>query len=155
MAKRKKTSTKAHFLTALTVTRSAIEAKKLVYVLTANKKISYSKGKSRIVYIGTTTKGLKRVASSAAAKAVSILTMKGINKLSAYILTYKGVHGLSNTHKHLERAAITVFKLQYGDIPLANKQGVDILSAHKEFKYFDPKNVLKKLNKFEELNEKE
>jgi|GEM_PF-3276305 len=149
---KKRKAPKAHAVPALVVTRSAIETKKLVYVLVANKKVSYSKGKSSIVYIGTTTKGLKRVAASAAYRALSVLKQKGIRQLSAYILTYRGIPGLKDTHKHLERAALGIFNFQYGDKPLANKQGVDFWQANKAFTFFKPRTLLKKLQRFEELD---
>ena len=149
---KKRKAPKAHAVPALVVTRSAIGTKKLVYVLVANKKVSYPQGKSSIVYIGTTTKGLARVAASAAYRALSVLRQKGIKQLSAYILTYKGIPGLKDTHKHLERAALAIFKLNYGHIPSANKQGGSIWHAQKSFKYFRHSIILKKLRQFEELD---
>jgi|APFre7841882654_1041346.scaffolds.fasta_scaffold13459_4 hypothetical protein len=149
---KKRKAPKAHTVPALVVTRSAIETKKLVYVLVANKQVSYPQGKSSIIYIGTTKEGLRRVAASAAYKALSVLKHKGIKTLSAYILTYKGIPGLKDTHKHLERAALAIFKLKYGDIPLANKQGGNIWHAHKSVNFFGQRTLLKKLQRFEELN---
>jgi hypothetical protein len=49
--------------------RVVIGNQKLVYVLIADKRIKYPRGKSRIVNIGTTKKGVARIAHSTAAKA--------------------------------------------------------------------------------------
>ncbi len=52
---------------AIEVTRLAIGNQRLVYILIANKEFAYPHGrKSAIAYIGTTTKGVERVAGSAA-----------------------------------------------------------------------------------------
>jgi hypothetical protein len=150
---RRKCTPKAHPIPALVVTRSAIETKQLVYVLVADKKVRYPNGRSNIVYIGTTKKGLARVASSAAFRAVSILKTQGIKKLSAYILTYQGISGLQDMHKHLERAALVVFFLEYGGKPLANKQGTNIWSASKEFRFFNPRTLLKRLQQLGNLKQ--
>ena len=66
----KKLTVKLQKVHALEVTRIAIGNMKLVYVLIADKKLAYSHGKkSAIAYIGTTQKGVARVAESAAAHA--------------------------------------------------------------------------------------
>ncbi|MBI5290896.1 MAG: hypothetical protein HY872_03355 [Chloroflexi bacterium] len=142
---------KLHAVPALVVTRTAIESKQLVYVLVADKEVRYTSGKSKIVYIGTTKRGLARVASSTAYQASAILKRQGIRKLSAYILTYQGVRGLKDMHKKLEKAALAMFKFKYGDKPLANKQGADILRNPNLFRYFHPNALLKRLDQFEEF----
>jgi hypothetical protein len=57
---------------AIEVTRIAIGNQKLVYALIANKKFRHPYGKSSIAYIGTTKKGIHRVASSVAYRAEDI-----------------------------------------------------------------------------------
>ncbi len=61
MAKHLKVSLKRFH--AIEVTRIAIGNQKLVYVLIANRKFHYTNGKSSVAYIGTTKKGIRRVAS--------------------------------------------------------------------------------------------
>jgi hypothetical protein len=73
---------------AIEFTRIAIGSPKLVYILIADKKLSYSHGlKSAIAYIGTTKKGVVRVAASAAYWAEDILSEHGIKKVIARIVT--------------------------------------------------------------------
>jgi hypothetical protein len=48
------------------VTRVAARHVKLVYVIVADKRLKYPRGRSGIVYIGTTRNGFSRVAQSAA-----------------------------------------------------------------------------------------
>ena len=45
----------------LRITRINLTSERLVYVLVANKQFSYTHGKSLIVYIATTRKGIKRI----------------------------------------------------------------------------------------------
>lgn len=54
---------------AMRVTRVSIRGERLCYVIVADKRQRYKKGRSGIVYIGTTTKGVGRLASSAANRA--------------------------------------------------------------------------------------
>lgn len=54
---------------ALRATRVTVGKMKLVYLLIADKRLKYKNGKSRIVYIGTTKKGVARIAQSAASRA--------------------------------------------------------------------------------------
>lgn len=66
---------------AITISRTATKATELVYVAVANKKNSYSRGKSKIVYIGQTKNGAERIAASAAAKAGDMLGLHGVTDL--------------------------------------------------------------------------
>lgn len=61
---------------AIIIDRGAFQDSKLVYIACANKKFRYPWGRSHIGYIGTTKKGAKRVASSAAFKGESLLSEK-------------------------------------------------------------------------------
>jgi len=80
----------------LRITRINLTSERLVYVLVANKQFSYTHGKSLIVYIGTTRKGIKRIAESAAHHADDILGRHGITEVSARVITFKG-------RKHVKR----------------------------------------------------
>jgi hypothetical protein len=94
----------------------------VVYVVIANKQHSYKLGKSRIVYIGKTKKGAKRVATSASERATAILTSHGMKQLQIYLVTTKNVLGVNVINK-LERALLMVFREKYGTIPIGNKAG--------------------------------
>lgn len=106
----------------LTIHRTAFRDNKLVYIARANKKIRYPWGQSRIAYIGTTKKGARRVASSAAWKGELLLYTYGIKYLEFYIITSGKVPGVE-TWRKLERALLIRFKEKYGNIPEANKTG--------------------------------
>ncbi len=49
----------------ITVDIAATKVKRLVYLLVANRPIKYGKDYSRIVYVGTTGHGIRRIAYSA------------------------------------------------------------------------------------------
>ena len=119
---------------ALEVTRVSIGAKKLVYVLVANRKLKYRWERSNIVYIGTTKRGVSRVASSAASKAESILGHYGVKTCSARIITCSPRRAVKSWLK-LERALLLVFRELYGDIPKLNTLGAKIKEKD-EFVYF-------------------
>src|ERR1700722_1038813 len=74
----------------LRITRINLTSERLVYVLVANKQFSYTHGKSLIVYIATTRKGIKRIAESAAHHADDILGRHGITEVSARVIACKG-----------------------------------------------------------------
>jgi hypothetical protein len=119
---------------ALEVTRIAVGGHKLVYVLTANKKFPYLNGKSCVAYIGTTKKGIQRVASSAASHAEDILAQYGVKRITARIITCKARPNVKTWVK-LERALLLVFREMYGEVPSFNKQGHKIKETD-EFEYF-------------------
>jgi predicted GIY-YIG superfamily endonuclease len=112
--------------------RAAFRNDKLVYVACANKKIrypvrqkrriAYMREKSRIVYIGTTRKGARRIASTAAAKGEELLYDYGMKALVFYVVTCTRRRGVESWRK-LERALIIRFRELYGDIPKGNKSG--------------------------------
>jgi hypothetical protein len=107
---------------AITITRIAISAEKLVYVAVANKSVKYHNGKSRVVYIGTTASGADRIASSAAAKARELLEYHGIKLLDFFVVTCTPRRKVQ-TWKKLESGLILTFRAMYGDPPLANTHG--------------------------------
>ncbi|MGD0168715.1 MAG: hypothetical protein ABSE54_03220 [Smithella sp.] len=108
---------------SIIIHRTAVHNDKLVYIARANKKIKYpSHEKSRIVYIGTTKKGAKRIASSAALRGEQLLYEYGIKHLEFNIVTCTGRTGVE-TWKKLERALIIRFRERFGIPPKANKSG--------------------------------
>ena len=119
---------------ALLATRVTIRAKKLVYVLVCDKRFRYETGRSRIAYIGTTKRGVKRVASSMAVKVDEILTYRGVRKVHARIITCTPRQGIE-TWRKLERALLLVFREAYGEPPMWNVHGKR-MKERDEFRYF-------------------
>jgi hypothetical protein len=72
---------------AVTITRTALYADRLVYIAVANKRIRYNHDKSCIVYIGTTKNGVFRIAESGAWKATELLNEHGVKQLDFHIVT--------------------------------------------------------------------
>ena len=80
--------TKNHQEPAITISRAALGAEELVYFATANRMQRYQNGRrSHIVYIGTARRGVRRIASSAAWKAETLLSHHGLRDLEFYIVT--------------------------------------------------------------------
>lgn len=119
---------------AMEATRVSIGKLKLVYILVAEKKLKYSKGKSRIAYIGTTKKGTARIAQSVAARAEDILGLWGVRSFHARVVTCKPRKNVKTWHQ-LERALLLKFKELFGEVPVCNTQGKNMRRA-KEFNYF-------------------
>jgi hypothetical protein len=95
----------------------------LVYVLTTNRPLKYRYGRSTIAYIGTTKRGLKRIAESVADRSERILKNHGITTLTAHLLTTRGRRG-ARVWQKLERALIISFRERYGETPRYNKHGI-------------------------------
>jgi hypothetical protein len=119
---------------ALRANRVFVGNDKLVYVLLADKRLSYQKGKSRIVYIGTTKNGGYRVAESVAAQSARILDMHGVRSFHARVVTCQPRQNVKTWHK-LERALLLEFKRRFGEVPKCNSHGRAMVETD-EFKYF-------------------
>lgn len=136
----------------MTLGRRALGADRLVYVPAANKPVKYPRGRSRIVYIGTTKRGVRRVASSVASRAEGLLGRPGLRTVDAHLLTYSGRPGAQKLWAKLERAMLFIFQYEYGDIPLMNKVGRNIWPG-KEFKYFSRRALRKRIREFDEAHD--
>jgi hypothetical protein len=119
---------------ALTVSRVAIPEAKLVYVLVANKKLKYPFGRSAIAYVGTTKKGLTRIAQSAAKRAEKIVSLHGVRSVSARVVTCARRQNVNSWLK-LERAVLLSFRERYGAVPYCNSHGKKMVELD-EFEYF-------------------
>lgn len=108
---------------AMKVNRISINDLKLVYVICANKKVRYPKGRTPVVYIGTTRNGIARVAASAAFRSEDILLLPGVNSFEVRIVTCSVRQGV-RTWRKLERAFLLLFKDKYGSVPYCNTAGV-------------------------------
>jgi len=107
---------------ALRATRVTIGKEKLVYVLVADKRLRYPKGKSRIAYIGTTKKGVARIAQSVAVRGEKILKLNGVRTFHARIITCNPRQNVE-TWKKLERGLLLCFRDTFGKVPECNKTG--------------------------------
>jgi hypothetical protein len=101
---------------AMTVTRVVVGEEKLVYVIVADKKMEYSTGRSRVVYIGTTKNGVARVAQSAANWTDKVLGQRGVEAFEVRIVTCRPRQRVKSWIK-LERALLLAFRERYGEVP--------------------------------------
>ncbi len=124
---------------AITITRAAIQNKKLVYIARANKPMKYKWGHSRIVYIGTTQAGVNRIATSAAEKAKKLLGNRGIKQLEFHVVVSSRRPNVQ-TWKLLERALLLTFREEYGNVPISNSQGKN-MRRRDERDYFKGENL--------------
>ena len=124
---------------ALRATRVTIGKNKLVYLLIADKRLKYNTGKSRIAYIGTTKKGVARIAQSVAARADDILSLHGVRTFHARIVTCRPRQNVP-TWKKLERALLLTFRERFGEIPKCNSHGKSMMVTD-EFRYFGRKGI--------------
>jgi len=107
----------------LTITRSPLWIKNMVYILALaeNKFWKYRNGRSRIVYIGTTKTGAGRPAASAVNKASQAFgTLRGVKTIEVHIPTCRGIKS-SPTWRHLEASLLDAFRNRYYQLPKYNK----------------------------------
>ena len=119
---------------AMQVTRVSIGKKRLVYVIVTKNPLKYPWGRSRIAYIGTTKKGMVRIAHSIANKSHEVLCLHGVRECFARIITCPPRPRVKTWVK-LERALLIVFLHKYGALPKCNTQGKHT-KARDEFAYF-------------------
>lgn len=124
---------------AMRLTRVSIGHEKLVYAIVADKRLKYAKGKSRVVYFGTTKQGVARVAHSVAYHAEAILGRWGVRSCHVRIITCKPKQKVKTWVK-LERALLLEFRKRYGDVPKQNTKGKRMKETD-EFRYFRRKRV--------------
>jgi hypothetical protein len=118
------------------VARSGVHEQKLVYVACANRLQLYPHGRSRVVYIGTTKKGIARIAASAARAATRFLTLHGVREISLSVVTCPPRPGMKSWLK-LERGLLLAFKEVFGSVPIGNTQGKNSFWSD-EYMYFKP-----------------
>lgn len=132
---------------ALRATRVFLKDAKLVYVILADKKLKYPKGKSRIAYIGTTKKGGVRVAASAAERGEQVLGLHGVREFTVRILSARPRQNVKIWYK-LEHALLWSFKETYGRVPKCNSTK-KTKTENGVFKYFSKSGTA---NKIEDLS---
>lgn len=116
------------------VTRVAVGKAKLVYLIVADKKLSYPEGRSKIAYVGTTKNGVWRVAQSAAHRTYEILTRRGVQSFRVHVVTCRPRQNVKTWLK-LERAFLLAFREMFGAVPVCNSHGKKI-AERDEFDYF-------------------
>ncbi len=131
---------------ALTINREGFFYDKFVYIACANKQIQYGCEKSKIVYIGETSKGMGRTSNSAAKKGRRILKDHGINQLDFFIVKCGGIQSIK-TWKALETDLIITFRSFYGKPPILNIKGKNIPMSNKS-KHFKENRLKTILNQF-------
>jgi hypothetical protein len=130
----KRLTIQEHKGAAITVRRVSTKVQRLVYIMITDKKQRYSKGRSRIVYIGTTSRGINRMTSSVAFRADTILLLHGVDEFSVHVVTCKPRQHVKSWHK-LERALILIFREMYGEVPTCNSHGKKMKETD-EYNYF-------------------
>ncbi len=113
---------KAHSKPAMVVSKESADNDKLVYILCASRRVKYQRGSSSIVYIGTTEKGITRMAVSVADRAADIFGLGRIKEFQAYVITCTPKRGVA-TWRKLERALLIAFVENYGEPPSCNGTG--------------------------------
>jgi len=103
--------------------RDILKRNTLVYLVVAPKPIRRKNGRSRIAYIGTTQKGVSRMALSAAFRAQEVFDRKSFQKLEVCVVSSKGRPGRIAWWKILERALLAKFFERYHEFPLCNRKG--------------------------------
>jgi hypothetical protein len=108
--------------TAMTLTKIAVSVENLAYILVADRAQPYGRKKSKIVYIGTTRKGVDRIAGSIAAKARTALKLHGVKTVEAHVYSCRG-RSRVQMWRLLERGLLVAFRERYGRLPEYNRQG--------------------------------
>lgn len=138
MAKRLSVSLKRD--EAITVDRMSVAKRKLAYVICADRKLKYEKGRSRIAYIGTTSNGIDRFAQSAAYHSDTIFDLGRIYQFRVYVVTCTARQKVK-TWRRLERALLLMFREIYGEIPEGNTHGNRFKWTDKDLQYFTKKRL--------------
>ncbi len=107
---------------AMTITRAALRAEMVVYLICSVCPQKYDMGRSRILYIGTTSRGAKRYSTSLSHKAIECLEAWGVRELNIHTLAPGGDRE-DKLWLTLESDLLRAFKARYGTVPLKNTSG--------------------------------
>jgi len=132
----------------MSVRVAATNVDRLVYLLVANRPFKWGNSYTRIAYIGTTEKGLSRIAYSAAKRiqqAVETRIVPGLAQPDAYVVWARPKPGPQTRHgtKYwhiLERALLIAFCKEYGEPPVLNSTG-QRMRERNEFDVFRRKTI--------------
>jgi len=133
---------------AMTVHRRILTKDRIVYFLVGRKAFKYTRGSSRIAYIGTSKRGAHRVANSAGYRADEVFSKWGSKQMEVFIASCTARPGLKSW-ECLERALIAVFVALYQSLPLCNRQGMKYKFDEKLQRMFNYKTLYAMLTRFE------
>ncbi len=120
---------------------------KLVYLLLTKKPQKRLRGRSRIMYVGTTEKGISRIASSVAVRSETIFKKWGIKSIDVEVVWCTPLQKVKSW-KLLERAILADFLSFHGELPECNKQGKSYQWDSRVSKYFRRTAITKVLTRF-------
>lgn len=126
----------------LTLNRVKLDGDQFVYVIQAKRKFHYANGSSRVVYIGTTSQGLARLAQSAAAKAAPLLSKHGVTSFDVRVITCRPRQKVL-TWRVLERDLLLAFRDLYYAPPEFNIQGKNMRVRSTDFRHFSKSRLQK------------
>jgi len=136
---------------AMRVYDAGMDSEKLVYVIVADKPLSYPQGRSPIAYIGSTEHGIARMAYSAAYRAQGVLALHGVDSFAVYPFSSKGLPGAKAWWRKLERAFLIAFREEYGTPPKLNIQGKSLRRTN-EFDLFSEELVKRTIRNLEPVS---
>jgi len=93
----------------MTACRRGLGKERIVYLLAVDRLLLYKGKRSCIAYIGTSKRGLSRIATSVAHQGEKAFRLHGVKNIYAFVLTSRGRQG-TKLWKKLERAALLTFK---------------------------------------------
>ena len=131
----------------MTAHRRILKKAKLAYLLVGSRPHKYRRGRSQILYIGTTKKGADRIATSVAYRAEDVLKLHGFRWMDVYVASCSAVPGFQSW-RFVERALLAGFLLRYSDLPFCNRQGRKLRWDEKFEKRIHLKTINKILRKF-------
>lgn len=131
----------------VTVWRHGQVGERLVYVLRQNRPRRYETGSSRIIYIGTTGKGIDRVLGSLAFRTREVAGEWGVTDIDVKLVASTPRQRVKSWHK-LERAFLLKFVDLYGETPLCNSTGHKMRRTD-EFRYFAENTIEARLRQLE------
>ena len=132
----------------MTVHRRILKKRKVVYLLVARSPVKYKGGRSQIVYIGTTRKGMRRISGSAANHAEEIMATRGLKVIDVFVVSCSSRSGLQ-TWEWLEDALIAEFRAEYEQLPMCNDRGKKLKWTKELDKMFKRKAVGQVLTRFD------
>ncbi len=129
------------------VRREILNRWNTVYFHLANRPLRYRQGRSRIVYIGTTNRGLERIMESVAERAEAAFRVHGVDEIEIHEIGCRPLQRV-RTWRKLENAALLTFRETYGRVPLLNRAG-GMMEATDEFDYFNRDQILRFVRRWE------
>ncbi|MGB9465992.1 MAG: hypothetical protein WBR10_12850 [Candidatus Acidiferrum sp.] len=132
---------------AMTMHRRILTKDRIVYLLVGKNAFKYKGGRSHIAYIGTSKRGARRIASSAAQRADKVFSKWGSKHMDVFIASCSAKPGLKSW-MYLERALLAQFLAWYRELPFCNKQGKKYKFDEKMMRMFKQKRIHRILMRF-------